>query len=281
MTATAGPDRAEPLSPSVHAARHGELAVPYPNTALTWSRRADVTEIEIVTDDVETVHAERVAAVLAGVDTIGATPAVHGSAVHLAAESPADQNHLLAATVAEELGLTRTRELYELRRELPVPADHPMRASAPPIRTRGFRPGLDDAAWIRVNNRSFATHPDQGAETPETLSARTSEPWFDPHGFLLLDDEQREGELAGFCWTKAHPPAGHDPALGEIYVIGVDPTHHGHHLGTALVLAGLDHLAAHGLTVANLYVESDNTPALRLYDHLGFTIHRHRLVYAP
>jgi mycothiol synthase len=39
------------------------------------------------------------------------------------------------------------------------------------------------------------------------------------------------------------------------------------------VLAGLDHLARQGLTTGMLYVDADNTPAVGLYEHIGFTIH--------
>ena len=212
----------------------------------------------------------------------------HGAAIErLVADHPAPAVDPLAEAVAAGLGLAQHRELLQLRRPLPVAADHPARATAPPVTVRPFvvpRPGQpegDADAWIRANNRAFAHHPDQGHQTRQTLRAQAHEPWFDPDGFLVADDPDRPGELAGFCWTKIHPadPAMGDPALGEIYVIGVDPAHAGEGLGASFTLAGLDHLAQGGITTAMLYVEGDNEPARRLYDRLGFTIHHRRWVY--
>ena len=209
----------------------------------------------------------------------GAGPTVH---LLLAADHPGTTIHPLPEAVADAAGLTERRDLFELRRPLPVPADHPARATAPVVATRPFRPGVDDDAWLRTNNRAFADHPDQGRETRATLADRMAEPWFDPADFLVLDDPARPGELAGSCWTKVHPP---DPnsgrgALGEIYVIGVDPARQGDRLGAALVLAGLDHLASKGLATATLYVDDTNTGARRLYDRLGFTVRGRRRVYS-
>lgn len=199
----------------------------------------------------------------------------------LAADHPGDTVHALPEAVADAAGLTERRDLFHLSRGLPVPADHPLRADLPTLATRAFQPGVDDEAWIRANNRAFADHPDQGRETPATLRDRMAEPWFDPADFLVLDDRRRPGELAGSCWTKvcSADPATGRPALGEIYVIGVDPARQGDRLGPALVLAGLDHLASRGLSTAVLYVDESNTGARRLYDRLGFTVHARRRVY--
>lgn len=179
-----------------------------------------------------------------------------GGHVHLWVHQPTATHDEITASV----GLRRGRDLLQLR--VPLPLHEPV----PDIALRPFRPGVDEDAWLTVNNRAFEWHPEQGAWTHEDLAAREQEPWFDPAGFLL---HEAEGRLAGFCWTKVH--ADHEPPLGEIYVIAVDPDFHGRGLGRALVVAGLQHLAGRGLAWGMLYVDAANTTALKLYEKLGFT----------
>ena len=110
------------------------------------------------------------------------------------------------------------------------------------LTVRPFVPGQDEEAWLEVNNRAFQWHPEQGGwdlDDPPATGRRSR--GSTPPGFLL---HERDGRLAGFCWTKVH--ADHDPPLGEIYVIAVDPDFQGHGLGRALVLAGLDWLSPIG-----------------------------------
>ena len=173
--------------------------------------------------------------------------------------------------VATDAGLVLVREVLQLRR--PLPAEPPA-----PIALRAFRPGDDDDAFLAVNNRAFAWHPDQSGWTAAELHQHEAEPWFDPAGFLL---HERDGRLAGFCWTKVHPATAVDPALGEIYVIAVDPDFSGLGLGRALTLAGLDHLAGRGLAVGMLHVEGTNVAARGLYDVLGFQLHSAHRWWAP
>jgi mycothiol synthase len=171
-------------------------------------------------------------------------------------------------TTLRGLGWEPARDQH--RMEIALPRPDPI-TWPPGVEVAPFRPGRDEAAWVAVNNRAFAGHPEQGGWTEATLARRTAEPGFDPADLLLAWDA--EG-LAGFDWTKVHRE-GPDAARGEISVIGVDPGRQGTGLGRALVLAGLDHLARdHGCSAALLYVAAASGAAVGLYRALGFTVTR-------
>jgi mycothiol synthase len=210
--------------------------------------------------------------------------------------------HADAAALARRHGYVQERVLWQLRRSLL--SQLPEAALPPGVGLRPFVVGADEAAWVGVNNRAFASHPDQGGWTLADIQVREAEPWFDPAGFLLAH-RLADGDLIGFHWTKVHGgqvgqtgaganpaggrsadptaadgntagrPAGGGPAdhasIGEVYVLGVDPAAQGLRLGPALTVAGLRYLRNRGLAQVMLYVDETNQPALRLYERLGFT----------
>ncbi len=223
----------------------------------------DGAAAELVVDPAHRRHGLGRALVSAAIDAAGAT----GSrSLRLWAHG----DHPSAGALAVELGFTRARVLFQMRRSLFAPL--PERELPPGVTLRAFEPGRDEQDWVRVNARAFAHHPDQGRWTIDDLRIRMAEPWFDPAGFLLAVDA-RSGELLGFHWTKVHGQGGHqhDP-IGEVYVVGVDPDAHGRGLGGALTIAGLRYLRGRGLDQAMLYVDESNTAAFRLYTGLGFTV---------
>jgi mycothiol synthase len=181
-------------------------------------------------------------------------------------------DHPSASALALSLGFTRSRVLWQMRRSLF--AELPEVALPPGVHLRPFRPGEDDQAWVDLNKKAFADHPEQGKWELRDLRLRMREPWFDPAGFLLA---QRDGELLGFHWTKVHGEVRregevghhHDP-IGEVYVLGLHPQAQGLGLGRALTVAGLRYLRARGLDQVLLYVEESNAAAAALYTRLGF-----------
>jgi mycothiol synthase len=182
-----------------------------------------------------------------------------------------------ARATASALGLSTVRELVQMRRSLDDLTDP---AIPDGVRIRTYAGEADDAELLRVNNAAFATHPEQGGWTAADLAERRAEPWFDPDGLFMAFSEQ-SGALLGFHWTKIHADQA---GLGEVYVVGVDPAAQGGGLGGVLTAVGIAHLARELSDAAQptvmLYVESDNTAALRTYRRLGFTQYSVDTAYA-
>ncbi|MBO2454282.1 mycothiol synthase [Actinomadura barringtoniae] len=176
-----------------------------------------------------------------------------------------------AAALAEAEGMERVRALFQMRRPAADPLPDMKVADGVALRT--FRVGQDEDAWLEVNRRAFADHPEQGAWTITDVLQRENERWFDPRGLFLAESE-RDGNLLGFHWTKIHPDG-----FGEVYVVGVDPASQGLGLGRTLTLAGLRFLQSKGVPQILLYVDESNVSAVKLYESLGFTRHAVDVMY--
>jgi mycothiol synthase len=236
------------------------------NNAYAHIARADTTDARrwslgiVVAPDARATNA-RVTAIAAAVDHV----ARHGGGLvtcWIAGATDDDTADLAACDFSID------RELHELRVPLPI-VERPQLSARFAVRT--FEPGRDDEAWVEVNNRAFAGHAEQGGWTIDTLERRIAEAWFDPNLFLLAFDDDG---LAGFNWCKVHAATAHDPTLGEIFVIGIDPRAQGTGLGRALAITGLDRLHDCGIKSGSLFVAAENVAALKLYHSLGFTVHR-------
>ncbi len=206
-----------------------------------------------------------------------------------------------AAALAASLGFRRSRVLLQMRRPLATPLPEVVLPEG--VRLRTFRPGQDEAAWTELNNRAFADHPDQGGWGVDEVHLREQEPWFDPEGFFLAEREDGgQARLVGFHWTKVHGGHGADephehphaqpdgtpdhehehhdhPPIGEVYIVGVDPSEQGRGLGPALTLTGLRSLQARGLADVLLYVDESNEAAVKTYTRLGFERHATDVLY--
>jgi len=177
-----------------------------------------------------------------------------------------------AKTIAASLNLERiwsnllmSKSLGEIQ---PVTSKYPIRT---------FIPGLDNQAFLAVNKNVFSNFPDQGGWSEDDLKVRLNEDWFQKEGFFIAEDK---GELIGFCWTKIHGAHTHShsggdddhghEALGEIYVLAVNPDYKGQGIGRDLTITGMNYLKYQGLNNVMLYVGFENKPAFNLYKSLGF-----------
>jgi mycothiol synthase len=179
-------------------------------------------------------------------------------------------NHPAGARIAQKFNFGVVRELDQMSttiREWPQPT------WPAGVRVRAFQPGADEEAVIAVNADAFSWHPEQGSLTVPELVDAEQEKWFDPAGFFLAVNDN--DDVLGFHWTKRH-----STEVGEVYVVGVSPQAQGGGLGKALTLAGLNYLAQQGVSEIILYVESDNAPALAVYEKLGFGVAQADIQYA-
>ncbi len=141
---------------------------------------------------------------------------------------------------------------------------------------RSFLPGIDSDAWLKLNNKVFKDHPEQGGWQLSDLNHRLSEEWFDEKGFFIVEKNK---QVIASTWTKVHGEHSHDhdgeashahPAIGEIYITAVDPEYAGLGIGKALTITALNYLKYQGLKDAMLYVDFENEVALNLYKSIGF-----------
>ena len=247
------------------SARSEQLAgaPPLSDQALADLGNPDVDHVLLVEDDTVTGYGQRSGS---SAEVVALDPATAGRLIDALTDAPGPHapiwSHGAGSVVGPALaerGWQRTRELRRLRRE----GSERRNVELPEgVHLRAFVPGRDEDALLAVNARAFAHHPEQGGWTARDLAAREAEDWFEPAGVLLAE---RDGRLLGFHWTKLHPGQ-----IGEVYVLAVDPDAQGLHLGRALLDAGLDHLAARGTRAVILYVDADNTKAVRLYEKSGF-----------
>jgi mycothiol synthase len=172
-----------------------------------------------------------------------------------------------ARATAAALGLVVVRELLQMRRPL---SDLPPVTVPDGVRIATYSGPADDAELLRVNNAAFAWHPEQSGWTEADIAERRDEPWFDPAGLFMAFDVNTD-TLLGFHWTKVH-----NGDLGEVYVVGVDPAAQGRGVGATLTLVGLHHLAERlaesEQPTVMLYVEADNSAAVKTYHRLGFDV---------
>src|SRR5699024_2561949 len=90
-----------------------------------------------------------------------------------------------ARAIAREHHLVVVRDLWVMGRPAPRPDQVEPAGTPADLRLRTFEVGADEQAWLAVNARAFAEHPEQGRLDLTDLRSRMDQDWFDPATFWL------------------------------------------------------------------------------------------------
>ncbi|TCV77443.1 MULTISPECIES: GNAT family N-acetyltransferase/peptidase C39 family protein [Methylomonas] len=126
------------------------------------------------------------------------------------------------------------------------------------VNTLAVRPAqsADLEGLVALENASFAT---------DKLSRRSFRHWLSSEHRALLVAEWA-GLVAGYILIIYHPGT----RLARIYSLAVEPQLRGNGIAKTLMLAGEQAARDDGRLYLRLEVSVDNTPAIRLYEALGF-----------
>lgn len=125
------------------------------------------------------------------------------------------------------------------------------------------------AGQQEVRQRAAVSHASFGSERPfesywPRMQRFMQSPVYDPKNDLV--SVSPDGEFASFCYLWPDPVT----RVGLFEPVGTHPAFQGRGLANAVMAAGLQRLQKMGMTQANVCVETENLPAIHLYESLGF-----------
>jgi len=146
-------------------------------------------------------------------------------------------------------------------------------------------PKSDDASaeWLPIAMAAYEAARMRAGDTAEQAAAarKLSEEQFFPGGRLVaghfLFTVEADGEDAGWLWIG---PSG-DASSWWVWDVAVHESFRGRGIGRATMLLAEDVARSQGAASMRLNVFAYNTPAIRLYDELGYetaSMHKQKLL---
>ena len=163
----------------------------------------------------------------------------------------------------KEEGLLKVRAYWLMRWQQP---DLPPTEAPEGLSLGRYRP--DNAEELTsIQNAAFGGHWGFCPNSIEEIAYR-ADMSISPHeGILLM---RKASTTVGYCWTCTL--GDHPHTIGIISMIGIDPSFRGRGLSRPVLLAGMDYLRSQGVEYIQLDVDSENTPAVKLYKSIGFDV---------
>jgi mycothiol synthase len=176
-----------------------------------------------------------------------------------------------AAAIAlyEQRGYQPVRWFQEMVRDLSVPVPPPVTPAG--VRITAYRPDLAGDALL-VRNESFRDHWGSTQTSPEHWAHFLASAAFRPQfSFLACEEPEPLGMLIARESEAYHAHTGRRDV--HIALVGTRAAARKRGIATALLLSTMAAARADGYDRASLDVDSDSlTGAVRLYEHLGFTV---------
>ena len=171
----------------------------------------------------------------------------------------------------ESEGFQKIKEFWQMRwegSELP-----PLRLR-PGFQLKSFELGKDETMLTELQNTAFGENWGFSPNTVDQIAARVRTKVSPPEGVIFIMDGK---SAAAYNWTqRIQNDYGH---VGFVAMTGVHPSYRGSGLGTAIVVAGMQHLLSEGVDAVELEVDAENTPARELYLKLGYRRVHHSIWY--
>jgi mycothiol synthase len=181
--------------------------------------------------------------------------------------------HAAALALYEQRGYQPTRWFHSMIRDLSAAV--PDAAIPAGVQVTGYTPDMAEHARM-IRNESFRDHWGSTETSPESWAYFLAAAAFRP-GLSFLAYEQ--SEPLGMLIAREHETKTGRRDL-HIALVGTRAAGRKRGIATALLLASMSAARANGYHQASLDVDSDSlTGAVRLYEHVGFTVAQTWIAY--
>ena len=132
----------------------------------------------------------------------------------------------------------------------------------------------DDIGTVTtIQNAAFTASWGYSPNTEDEVAYRIFElPPNPPDAVIIVT---MNGQDVGYCWTHRERP----DSPGMVDMVGVLPNQQGKGLGKLVTAAGIDHLVSTGAAPVEITVDSENGPAIHVYESVGFQLKTRSIWY--
>jgi ribosomal protein S18 acetylase RimI-like enzyme len=162
----------------------------------------------------------------------------------------------------EAAGMSVVRTHHHMIR----PGAEPTRAPLPPGMTTRLATRADVGTVTGIQNAAFAGSWGYSPNSENEIEYRIFElPSLAPDPVVMVNVD---GQDLAYCWAHRER-AG---TSGTVGMVGVLPSQQGKGLGKLATAAGVNHLMSVGATSVEITVDSENGPAIHIYQSVGFKL---------